>query len=539
MVASNEVTFDIRAQRAKLAEDLRAGEKDIVDSAKRTAMAATTAANAAAKSDPFNLQFDRKTTGDNVSRAMGEILLKVREEARQQKIILDVQTRLSGGATGNLDAEEKARFAETKNTPLFGAAGADSVTRAASLYSTIRQTAHVFVAVEASVAAINVGMNTAHLVSAAINHDYEGQVKSAAEVADAIKQIPFVGNQILSIGATINKYTIELVTHEQEYAAATRAAAEEQDKHTTKLQKRNQELAKSVEHAVQIEKSAERTAARAGRTPTQSAVLEAQDKLSDFNAELEKDTRQQGRKPVAEELAAQKAMEAAVNTARVEDNKATLEVIKKNEQKGLDEFVKDQEKREKAKKDAADEELRQLESLYASSARIRDNDLRAAGQTYEADKEKYEAAMDEKIAKAKTAAEKTQFEAEKQSGIADMERDRARKRDDIDFDTHERELQRSGHGNQADVDAIVRKAKEQVTASGGDSATQDAIVKNAMEQVLDLKPQHVEAVVTSASSAARQNLFGGGGNDDLTKTQKEALAILKSIRDKIGPSRVS
>lgn len=240
--SNSDVLFTIRASRDSLTDDLRSAERQIVDSAQRAAKAATTAASA---QKPITLGLDTRATGDAVDREIGKILLKVREDAKKQKLQLDVEARLTGGAPGDLNKEQRDRFAATKDLVKNAAGGASegsagAVDTLGKIHHEIGKVAKAFVVVEEAVIAVDVGLTAINLISARVAGSYERQVEAAKAAEETIKSIPLVGDKILSIGKLINKYTIDLVTHESEYVEQIKKATAEQDKHIEAMTKRAQ-----------------------------------------------------------------------------------------------------------------------------------------------------------------------------------------------------------------------------------------------------------------------------------------------------------
>lgn len=641
MVAPNDVTFAIRASRQQLGPDLRSAERDIAESARR----ATQQANTIARQNPFQLSIDSKTTGDNVSREIGRILQQVREEAKQKKLQIDIEARLV--PTQNLDKLETERFKQTANVPAFGEAAEASKSflgTTSELFHTIGKVARVFTIIEASIASAELGVAGTKLITAAIAGDYERQVKAAKGAEDAVKAIPFVGDRILSIGATINKYTIDLVTHESEYVEKIKKATIEEEKHTEVLIKRVGHQKDAIAAATSLVEglgtktdpgmSAEQAAAkrvadqrkalaealqkegltsRGGLSETGKALQIQGNKQIQFDINTEYEARhtkelqlgstiRESRLRIADEVnaaevealeeqnrqkleAAQKigaeatrqqreandlAMAALEQRQARERDKAIRDLgfnASQAEARGIGpmaafqasqaaarrpfdeslEFEKDAQKRiaislSRDRTMAANqivESRRVHDAVIDIQNDIHEKTLRAAGNTYQADVESFTNAMDQKIRAAATAEERITLIQQKEAGLRDMEAQRAKQREDLASQTHELFLRRHGFGNEADVNEILRSARDQMKAAEGDKATQEEIIANTEERIRGIKPDIREATVTSAASAFRSNIFGGSPNQDkLLAVQQKALDQLTIIANNAGVARV-
>ena len=125
--------------------------------------------------------------------------------------------------------------------------------------------------------------------------------------------------------------------------------------------------------------------------------------------------------------------------------------------------------------------------------------------------------------------------------MADEDKARRFSIEDLNASADEKRLRRTGHGEEADVNEIVRRAKRDVDEAHGDKDRDKAILANAEEDILGLRHDRSQvAEAIASSSASRLNIFGGDAtNDELTSTQKQALDVLKAIRDKTGTALTS
>jgi hypothetical protein len=119
-MAENEVTFDIRASRARLPADLAAAEREIVAKAREAAQKA----REQVRRVPMRFGVDEQATRNELAR----VLRSVREDIKRQRVEVALGIRYN---RGDLDALERARFAATG--PAGGAAGGGSFARTGAL----------------------------------------------------------------------------------------------------------------------------------------------------------------------------------------------------------------------------------------------------------------------------------------------------------------------------------------------------------------------------------------------------------------------
>jgi hypothetical protein len=182
------------------------------------------------------------------------------------------------------------------------------------------------------------------------------------------------------------------------------------------------------------------------------------------------------------------------------------------------------------------EAKRVFEETAAIESDIRQSALRAAGNDYQADVEAFEAAAAAKVRAAQTAEEAIAEQRLINQERAERDAAREQMRDDVRFDARQMALGREGKGEQADREAVLRGAKEELEAAKGDPAMQQAIADRTKEELLSIQNRRAPTQVMGATEAFHTDLRGetplAKELNELNRKQLDALLKLVGVAEK-------
>jgi hypothetical protein len=449
------------------------------------------------------------------------------------------------------EAETEAKSSATRVagstdaiTKQGGSTGASSINQIRQGMGMVAKAAGIALA---TIKGIEVASAGVQLITSAIAGDYNEQVAAANKARNAIAEIPIFGQVILDLGAKINQYTIDLVTHEQEYVAKINAATEAQDKHTDSLarqlearKKVNQEFADFAKKQVDAGNAAtqseqqKREADIAARRKELAEFLtrpESRDKAGNLT-ESAKSRRDEAEAAIAklqlagglsvEESQSRQNAEFAAARARANNDEKLAQQVEFDEQLRQAEI-------EAAKKGA--DELANVQTINSEKRKAREVQL-----AIEAEKEKLAAAQDRA---SKQAAMDAQINEDLNAILNRQAEERAAKQDklsELQFDTSQTRLRTAGDNVRAEMEQIQHEAEIALREAGNDPELQQAIADRAMAQAdaviaeIADRTQNQRAEIISSSAAGR-TAFGGTDPNDL---QRQQLETLKKIADNTG-----
>jgi hypothetical protein len=549
VVAPNEdeLVFQIRAPADELKADLAKGVAEVEKAAREMAAVETKI--------PLTVDTSRLTAETAAAKkaAQTEIKVPTTVDAAKLKSQVAVTRQLAQAEADkqpirvplNADSEARRRFQQTRGqgaAPVDDDEGPGAFTAASR---GLRQIGRVATVATAAIEALDVAGAGYELITANISGNYEDQVKSAKEAHDVIGDIPIIGGKIVKLGETINRYTIEQVTHEQEYVEKIKAATVEQDKHTASLarhaaakEKFNAELAGFADttsaagfsvSATDEEKAKQQIDALKKRLADYIARPEAKNKFGQLTEQAKSEVAriQQGIRQI--EFAKATKDERDTRASEAEAAALRAEAAGKKE---LAETLRFEEERKKAEEAAAKRGAEFL-PLEKEKTKLKRQQLEAqqALNREEATRKVVAEANKEIDVKARDRAERDKAEADQQA----REDQRSKAIDARLFDASQVGLRASGRNQEADIERIKHQAIEDLRAAGGDEELKRAIEADVSAQLQAVEVKGSRATAGSqvqAFSASQANLISFSPQNDtknVAKNTERANTILEQI----------
>lgn len=486
------------------------------------------------KSDSDRAEQELKKLKANIERM--EIRLNVvfndkEVKARFDTLLNDLQKRADGksivvpvkfgDATGGRTGAAAGAAAGVDGGLLeaaAGAAGATAAGRAGSLQGAMAGVGRVTAAyaiIRGLTATIEYTTSRIAQHEARKAGDLEKELELQEELAQKLRAFPVAGQ----LGGALNR-----VWNFQDQRAIdeTNRQVAAQEKITDIMERRNELMRKSIDHAKELTRQAEIEAAERAR-PGAGAVAKAHGALTEFDRDLANRTHATGRKATAEELAARGALAGSVSDAALALSRKEVqqgaedlakwrqEVVKWNEeiQKAIDAETKRRNNLEDIRSNAGfmrmraqgiDTERAQL--IAGFDRRIRDE--RDPATRYEISQEKQAALMEDT---ARRNREKIEAHWENVTNhwidaadAADAAADRILDLQSMGSTAQELELRNRGKGNVADFVGIRQRVRD-IFAGAGDDPEKQAMARRIGIGMLDqfMKPE-----------GGRGGMFGGG-----------------------------
>lgn len=554
MVAPNddELVFQIRAPADELKADLAESVAEVEKTKQKieaieakvpvtvdaTKVQADVEKNVAAVEQQVKAADAKIPLTVSTSRLKGEMAAVQRAaQAEADRVVVRIRSEI---APPSAEAEARARFLQTRGSAAAVAdddeSGGGAVNAAAR---SLRQIGRVANIATAAIEGLDVAASGYELITASITGNYEDQVKAAKDAHDVVADIPIIGNKILKLGETINKYTIDQVTHEQEYVEKIKEATAEQERHTAVLTKHAKEKEKfNAEFSGFAEAVAgQGVAATSSEEEKAKAQIDAMRKrLADYLARPEAKDKAGNLTEAAKAFAAQTAAGISQIQAeraakderdtRAAGNELAAERADNEGNRDLAERIRLEEQRKEAEEAAAKRGAGFLANAKEQTAEA----FRKLQLDQEARHEEERKKVVAESNKETDAKVKERDEREKQ------EASRAKEIDARQFDTEQNNLRSAGQNEQADLARIKHQAIADLRAAGGDAELQQAIEADVRSQLVAVETRAGRASAgpqTQVFSASQANLIGF--NDprsdarDTAKNTERANTILEQI----------
>jgi hypothetical protein len=220
--------------------------------------------------------------------------------------------------------------------------------------------------------------------------DIDREMKAIEARRNLLTSVPLAGQ----LGGAVNRLLI--TGPEQQKIDEVKREAEAQNEIVKIMERRNQLMRQSVEHAKDLTRQAEKEKEERDR-PGSGGLIRARDALSKFNEDLETRVRSTGRGPTSEELAARRAMEGNVQEAGTALSRKEIE----KGAESLEKWRKEVERFNAEADKAAETERRRREGIADARFGANQARLRASGQGDDADIAEIGRSFDKRIAAAK------------------------------------------------------------------------------------------------------------------------------------------